>query len=71
MKKIKVIYFIDGAKPTEEDKEAIASIDGKVITRNARFVCDDELEHCDAVAGRVPPHYAAAFPPLSLNGETV
>lgn len=59
----KVLYFTDGSVPTSEDYTAAESIGRGVVFRNARkIVPGAPLENCDAVAGKVPPDYAAIYP---------
>lgn len=55
--KSRILYFIAGAQPSDEDKAAAEAL-GPVMYRNARFVDDtSEPEQCDAVAGLVPANY--------------
>lgn len=66
----KVLYFINGAMPTEAEYEAAQAIGPGAVFRNARkIVSGAPLENCDAVAGAVPPDYAAVFPEASSDHE--
>lgn len=53
-----VLYFTEGANPTEADYKALNSIPG-ARQRNANLIDpDDKPERCDAVAGpAIPPQY--------------
>lgn len=54
----RVLYFINGPVPTQEQIEEAEGIRGKVSFRNATCVTPEEaLEKCDAVAGLVPHGY--------------
>lgn len=58
----KTIYFISGDTPTQEDYKAAEDIGRGVVFRNAqRIVPGAPLENADAVAGAVPPDYAAVY----------
>lgn len=62
VKLARILYFIDGCTPTEEDVEAASQIAGNVVFRNALFVSNnDSLETCDGVAGNVPAIYEERF----------
>lgn len=68
--KNRILYFIEGACPTEEENKAAQKLKNKegnhVVFRNASQVQPGEaLERCDEVAGLVPDAYAG-FP----NAET-
>lgn len=57
-KKCKILYFVDGPAPSNEDFEAAENMKAHVVFRNARAVSDAEsLEQCDGVAGLVPEIY--------------
>lgn len=69
--KQKILFFINGAVPTESDKAQAASISGRVVFRNAQFANSESCEQCDAVAGAVPANYAAAFPTVAVPVDDV
>lgn len=58
MKMPKILFFIAGMAPTEEESTAIAEI-GMVGARNVSMINDDDNpEKCDAVAGdKIPKAY--------------
>lgn len=59
----KVLFFINGAMPTEAEYAQAEEIGPGCVFRNARkIVPGAPLENCDAVAGAVPDDYAAIFP---------
>lgn len=55
----RLLYFIDGPKPSEDDlAAAVAITEYDVAFRNAQLVPGTgALENCQAVAGCVPPTY--------------
>lgn len=56
--KTKILYFINGSLPTEEDFKIAKTIDAKVCFRNVNMIGDDEkLEDCNFVLGCVPKIY--------------
>lgn len=59
----KVLFFVNGAMPTEAEYAAAEAIGPGCVFRNARkIVPGAPLENCDAVAGAVPEDYAEIFP---------
>ena len=59
MKPAKILFFVDGVAPSNEDFEAASKLTAQVVFRNARAVpAEGALEECDGVAGEVPPSYA-------------
>ena len=59
MKPAKILFFVDGVAPTQEDYEAASKLTAQVVFRNARAVpSEGALEECDGVAGHVPAPYA-------------
>ena len=55
----KVLYFLKGVLPTEEESASIASLNEEsieVLVRDSSKVTF--VEGCDFVAGSVPAHYA-------------
>lgn len=58
----KILFFVDGMVPSDLDKaeaETLVLPPYKVSFRNAQKVdADSNPEHCDFVAGVVPPNYA-------------
>jgi hypothetical protein len=59
----KVLYFIRGAVPTQDDLDEAQAIGPNVMMRNVgKIVPGAPLENCDAVAGFVPPDYAKVYP---------
>lgn len=64
----RVLYFIEGMVPTDEQKADAARFGPNVGIRNALQVAElamSPLEECDAVAGKVPPRYANVYPDVS------
>ena len=59
----KVLYFIDGNSPSEDEYNEALGIGPGVVFRNARkIVLGAPLENADAVAGpAIPPDYAAFY----------
>lgn len=51
----KILYFINGAIPTEKEREEAEKLGA--VFRNARFAEHDFVEQCDEVAGAVPDAY--------------
>lgn len=66
----RILFFINGTVPTDEDLAAASEIKANVVFRNATAVPTEEhsLETCDGVAGAVPEIYANRFP---VAGEAV
>jgi hypothetical protein len=65
----KILYFCKGIGPTEEEQEAASRL-GTLTFRSAESYTEgDFLESCHAVAGEVPPAYAAKFPVLKAKVE--
>lgn len=67
----KILFFVKGPFPSDEQKAAAAAIGGaKVMFRNALAVDNEPhaLEVCDGVTGDVPPIYAKRFP---AHGEAL
>jgi len=63
MKPAKILFFVDGVAPSNEDFEAASKLTAQVVFRNARAVPPEgALEECDGVAGKIPPTYAEAYP---------
>jgi hypothetical protein len=60
----RILFFVDGPTPTEDQMKAAAEYGPGVSFRNARLIKEDApLEDCDGVAGEaIPPMYADAFP---------
>ena len=60
----RILFFIDGVMPTEQDRKDAESLSANVSFRNARAVPDEQhsLEMCDGVSGKVPKLYAERFP---------
>lgn len=59
----RILFFVAGVMPTEEDFAAAEKLGPNVSFRNASAVPNDgALEKCDGVAGKVPARYAEAFP---------
>lgn len=59
----KVLYFIRGSMPTEEQVEEAESFGIPVSYRNVEFYEEGmTLEECEGVAGDVPEAYAEAYP---------
>ena len=57
-KQKRVLFFLAGSVPTEEEKKAAQKIEGNVVFRNGSAVKDtDSLEPADAVAGNYPKRY--------------
>lgn len=64
MKPAKILFFVDGPAPSNEDFAAAGEMKATVVFRNARAVPSEphSLEICDGVAGKVPAIYAAKYP---------
>ena len=61
----RVLFFVTGNVPTEEQIEDIGRFGPNASFRNALAVAQvamSPLEECDAVAGEVPERYAAVYP---------
>lgn len=65
MKPVRILFFINGCAPTDEERLQAEKLQANVVFRNARAVPAEahSLEVCDGVAGKVPTLYAEAFPP--------
>lgn len=64
----RILYFIEGMNPTDEQKDDIARFGPNAAFRNAHqvgAVAMSPLEECDAVAGAVPDRYAKVYPNIS------
>lgn len=58
----KILYFIKGSMPSDDDFKNAESFGVNVSFRNALFITDvGTLEHCDGVTGVVPEKYANEF----------
>lgn len=69
----KILFFVKGPFPSDDEKAAAKAISGaKVVFRNALAVENEPhaLEVCDGVTGAVPPIYAARFPAHGKAIET-
>jgi hypothetical protein len=70
----RILFFISGTLPTEDDFAKASEIKGNVVFRNASAVPNEEhsLETCDGVAGAVPEIYAKRFATAeeAVNGTT-
>jgi hypothetical protein len=59
----RILFFINGSIPSEEEVAEAESLGFNVTFRNALFVAaEGALEACDGVAGDVPERYAAKYP---------
>ncbi len=59
----KIIFFIKGVRPSNEEQLIAESLGLNVVFRNANYISETgSLEKCDGVAGKVPAVYANAFP---------
>lgn len=65
----KVLYFVQGVTPTEEEYKDSLNYPGAVFRNAGKIVLGAPLENCDAVAGAVPADYAAVFPEASPGME--
>lgn len=58
----RIIHFVNGSNPSQEDKELTSMYGPGVVFRNARMVPADQprdsVEKCDGVSGAVPLSYA-------------
>lgn len=61
MSKIKIIYFIDGFSPSDDERLDAESFGVHTVFRNSQYVYDAK-EACDAVAGALIPEPYANFP---------
>lgn len=60
----RILFFIEGAVPSESEMNEAKGMPGNVSFRNASLVDpigDSALEECDGVAGKVPPRYLTAM----------
>ncbi len=61
----KTIYFLNDMLATDKEMAAAEKIGPGVVFRNAQYVPANpnpgQIEECDAVAGAVPPAYAAKY----------
>ena len=56
--KTKILFFIEGSLPTEDELEKAEKITGKVCFRNALMIGDEHKpEECDYVCGHIPECY--------------
>lgn len=64
LKRAKILFFIDGPAPSNEDFAKAGEMAATVVFRNARAVPSEphSLEMCDGVAGKVPAIYADKYP---------
>ena len=59
----RVLYFIVGSAPNDEQRNDIAKYGPHATFRNAQYAQGDEcLEFCTAVCGDVPAGYAKQYP---------
>lgn len=58
----KVLFFINGMAPTDEQVTQANEYGPGVVFRNAAMVGDEPIEDADAVAGDVPQRYKDALP---------
>lgn len=59
----RVLFFINGMNPSDDEKQEANDYGPGVVFRNAQFVSNDgPIEDADAVAGMVPDRYAEALP---------
>jgi len=67
----KVLYFVAGSRPSNDDMEAGAKMGPGVFYRNANFIQPEiPLEACDYVAGpAIPANYREAFPKFRMKKE--
>ena len=74
----KILYFINGPVPTDEERKEAEALDA--VFRNANAAGDNDfLENCDGVAGAVPDAYKEKFShlggaananPVDIDGMT-
>lgn len=58
----KVLFFINGFAPSDEEREIAEKIKGVVVFRNAQFdPGEGAMEECAGVAGCAPARYVNAF----------
>lgn len=61
----RILYFIEGMVPSQDDIDDISRFGPNAAFRNANLVAAvgmSSLEECDAVAGKVPDRYAKVYP---------
>jgi hypothetical protein len=65
----KILFFINGALPTEEEKKKALSLKKhKVCFRNANFIDNSaNIEKCDFVLGEIPDSYSE----VAVYGEKI
>lgn len=61
MSEKKIIYFIDGFAPSDDERLEAQSFGIKTVFRNSQYIYDAR-EECDAVAGLKIPEPYAGFP---------
>ena len=57
MKQRKILFFINGSSPSDDELNAANELGGNVCFRNALADDGRYVESCDAVAGNVPRQY--------------
>lgn len=67
----RVLYFVKGRQPTEEQVDRALKMAEDVVFRNASMVKpEDKVEACDAVMGFVPKQYKdAEIPVISIKKQ--
>lgn len=63
----RVIYFIQGATPNEQETAEIMGLGNNVVMRNAQFATESCPEECDAVAGNNIPAAYQGKPILTVQ----
>lgn len=69
MKKIKkILYFIEGSVPGEDDLQMAEKMNGNVCFRNAWMDAEGTyIEDADEVAGKAPARYEAKYKKIELD----
>ena len=66
----KILFFIEGAVPTEDDKQQAAAIPGWVVFRNALMDSDGHaFEDAHDIAGKPPLRYKRKYKKVDSSSD--
>lgn len=72
MRKVIILYFIEGMTPTKADMVNANKINGSVRFRNASLIDPTgSIEDCDGVAGFIPETYQHLPDPKKANEKVI